>query len=91
MRGCIDEVAERYEGSRKTNGGAIESSDQNLGMCIEGIGDFKVIGYEALERLTANVSGSWKGFRNGDIGATVFGQSMEVVIGSSVTPTHAEK
>lgn len=72
MGSCVDEVAERYEGGRETNGGAIERGDQDLGMCVEGIGDFEIIRYKVLERFAANVSRSWEGFRNGYIGSTVF-------------------
>lgn len=72
MRSCVDEVTERYESGGKTNGRAIESGDQNLGMCVEGIGDFEIIRYEALECLAPNISGSWERFGNFDIGATVW-------------------
>lgn len=72
MRSGVDEVAERYESGGKTDGGAIESGDQDLRMCVEGIGDFEIVRYEALERLAPNISGSWERFGNCDIGATVW-------------------
>lgn len=61
MWSCVDEVAEGYEGSGKADGGTIESGDQDLGMCVEGIGDFKIVRYKVLECFAANISGSWEG------------------------------
>ncbi len=60
-------------------------------MCVEGIGDFEVVGYEGLECLASDVSGSWEGLGDGDIGATVFwiigGSSDQLLYGT----TYAEK
>lgn len=39
-------------------------------MCVEGIGDLEVVGYEALQCLATDISGGWKRFGNGDICTT---------------------
>lgn len=67
----VDEVAERDESSRETDGRTVEGGYEYFGVCVESIGDLEIIGYETLECLATDVSGSWERFGNGDIGSTV--------------------
>lgn len=69
MWGCVDEVGETSKGSGEANGGTVEGDDKNLGVCVEGIGDVEVVGYEAGEEMAVNVS-SWRSITaEGDVGA----------------------
>ena len=55
MRGGIDEVGERDEGGGEADGGAVESSNEDFRVSVEGICDIKVVGDEVPERVAPNV------------------------------------
>lgn len=47
MWDAVYEIGESDQCGRQANGRAIEGRDQDLGMCIEGIRDIQVVGYES--------------------------------------------
>lgn len=57
MRCCVDEVRECDESSRKTDSWTIQCCNENLGMCIECVGDVEVIRDEGLEPVSSKFGG----------------------------------
>lgn len=52
---CIYEVGESGQGRGQANRRTIESRDEYLGVCVEGIGDFKVVGREVFQPVSMQV------------------------------------
>jgi len=67
---CVDEVAEGDERGGKTDCGAIESGDEDLGVRVEGIGYVEVAGYEVFDRFAAELGWCKLGSGSCDIGAS---------------------
>lgn len=78
MRGGVDEVGEGDERGGEADGGAVERRDQDLGVCVEGVGDVQVVGDEGLEPVAAGGFVGGHGARDGDVGAAVDGGSVIV-------------
>ena len=55
MRSGVDEIRECDEGGGKADGGAVQSRDEDLGVCVEGLCDVEIVGDEALEPEAALV------------------------------------
>ena len=55
MRGGVDEVGEGDESGGETNGGAVESGDEDFRVGVEGVCYFEVVGDEVFERVAPDV------------------------------------
>ena len=78
MRGCVDEIGERDQRGGKADSGAIESSDEDFWVGVEGICDIKVIGDEIFERVAPNIDIG--GERAGDCYVGAAGGSVSIYI-----------
>ena len=50
MWGCVDEVGMGDQRGRKTNGRAVQRSDEDLGVRVKGVGDVEVVGHKSAKR-----------------------------------------
>lgn len=73
MRDSVDEVCETGQSSGETDCWAVESSDEDLWVRVEGLGDVEVVGDEAGQEVTVHVGSLWGVTAEGDISSTVYG------------------
>lgn len=72
VRGCIDKVRERDEGGGEADCGAVEGGDEDLGVRVEGLCYFEVVGHEGAEPVAAEFGRGfvfWSGTGGGYVGA----------------------
>lgn len=63
----VDEVGETGQSSGETDCWAIESSDEDLWVGVEGLGNVEVVGDEAGQEVTVNVGSLCNVTAEGDI------------------------
>ena len=71
MRSSVDEVRERDQGGGEADSRAIERSDQDFWVGVEGIGDLEVVGNEGAQALAADISVGWEVTGDIDIGTAM--------------------
>ena len=57
MRRGVDEVGVRDQRGGQPDGGPVERGDEDLGVRVEGVRDFEVVGDEAAEVVAAGLRG----------------------------------
>ena len=67
----VDEVGEAGEGGGETDGWAVERSDEDLWVGVEGLGDVQVLGDEAGQEVTVDVSALCDVTAEGNISSAV--------------------
>ena len=90
MRSSVDEVRKCNEGGRESNRRAIECSDEDLGVGVEGVGDFEVVGYKTSQGLAAEIRSFCNLPGGSDIGSAI-GLVSKLVILELLKNTRAEK